>query len=264
LVRRDPEGKEPDGVAYPWTDLTWLLHRGGVSWGYYVAQGTQPDCDAGAFYCPPKPQTVTTPEIWNPLPDFQTTHEDHQLSDIRPVTAFRRAARGGHLPAVSWVVPDGIHSEHPPSSIAVGQAYVTRLVNDVMRGPDWKHTAIFLTWDDWGGFYDHVAPPRVDGLGYGFRVPGIVISPYARKGLVDQQTLSFDAYLKFIEDDFLGGQRIDPRTDGRPDPRPGVRETAPILGDLRRDFDFSQRPRRPVVLTPWPNPALKHARGPAF
>ena len=102
-----------------------------------------------------------------------------------------------------------------------------------MRSPDWKSTAIFLSWDDWGGFYDHVVPPHVDENGYGLRVPGIVISPYARRGFIDHQTLSHDAYVKFIEDDFLGGERIDPKTDGRPDRRPTVRENVPILGDLR-------------------------------
>ena len=85
--------------------------------------------------------------------------------------------------------------------------------------------------------------PRVDKFGYGLRVPALVISPYARRGYIDHQTLSFDAYLKFIEDDFLHGRRIDPRTDGRPDPRPDVRENARILGDLVSDFDFHQKPR---------------------
>jgi phospholipase C len=78
----------------------------------------------------------------------------------------------------------------------------------------------------------------------------LVISPYARQGYVDHQTLSFDAYLKFIEDDFLGGQRLNPATDGRPDPRPGVRENAPILGNLVNDFNFNQQPRNPLVLNP--------------
>ena len=81
-------------------------------------------------------------------------------------------------------------------------------------------------------------------------MPGIVISPYVRRGFVDHQTLSFDAYVKFIEDDFLQGQRLDPRTDGRPDPRPDVRERAPQLGNLVRDFDFSQKPRPPFILPP--------------
>jgi Phosphoesterase family len=117
-----------------------------------------------------------------------------------------------------------------------------------MKSPDWNSTAIFLTWDDWGGFYDHIAPPVVDRYGYGLRVPGIVISPYAKRGYIDHQILSSDAYLKFIEDDFLGGARLNPRTDGRPDPRPDIRENAPALGNLIYDFNFSQRPRPPVLL----------------
>jgi phospholipase C len=129
---------------------------------------------------------------------------------------------------------------------------VTSIVNAIMSGPDWKSTAIFVTWDDWGGFYDHVVPPVVDHNGYGLRVPGIVISPYARRGYVDHQILSFDAYAKFIEDDFLRGERLDPATDGRPDPRPSVRENAPVLGNLVRDFDFRQKPRRPMILEPHP------------
>src|ERR1700730_16294019 len=117
-----------------------------------------------------------------------------------------------------------------------------------MNGPNWDSTAIFLAWDDWGGFYDHMAPPTVDRNGYGIRVPGIVISPYAKQGYVDHQTLSFDAYLKFIEDDFLNGHSLDPPTDGRPDPRTTVRENAPILGNLVNDFDFSQAPRPRLIL----------------
>ncbi len=84
--------------------------------------------------------------------------------------------------------------------------------------------------------------------GFGLRVPALVISPYARRGLVDHQLLSFDAYAKFIEDDFLGSARLDPRTDGRPDPRPSVRESLPQLGNLVRDFDFRQKPRPPLLL----------------
>jgi phospholipase C len=164
------------------------------------------------------------------------------------VQSFFRAARAGTLPAVSWIAPAQAVSEHPPALVTAGQAYVTRLIDAVMRSKDWSSTAIFLSWDDWGGFYDHVVPPRVDAQGYGLRVPGLVISPYARRGFVDHQVLSHDAYLKFIEDDFLGGARIDPKTDGRPDPRPDVRERASVLGNLVKDFDFSQKPRPPLVL----------------
>ena len=245
---------------YAWTDLTYLLHKYNVSWGYYIVKGSQPDCaDGDDVTCPAVKQDAHTPGIWNPLPWFDTVRQDGQLGNIQPVDNFLSAARTGRLPAVSWVVPSGAVSEHPPSSIAAGQTYVTNLINAVMRGPDWSSTAIFLAWDDWGGFYDHVRPPHVDGNGYGMRVPAMVISPYAKRGVIDSNTLSFDAYLKFIEDDFLGGARIDPRTDGRPDPRPNVREDVTLLGDLANAFNFKQRPLPPVILPlhPAPGPASR-------
>jgi phospholipase C len=237
--------------AYPWTDLTYLLHKHHVSWRYYVFKGREPDCeDDASIVCHPKRQNAKTPGIWNPLPWFDTVHADHQLRNITSISHFYRAARRGTLPAVSWVIPNDKMSEHPPSLVSAGQAYVTGLINTIMRGPDWKSTAILLAWDDWGGFYDHVVPPVVDGQGYGLRVPAMVISPYARRSYIDHQTLSFDAYAKFIEDDFIGGQRLDPADDGRPDSRPEVRENARALGNLISDFDFNQKPRRPLILNP--------------
>ena len=233
---------------YAWTDLTYLLHKNGVSWGYYVADGTQPDCADGAALCTPPLQQAGTLSIWNPLPFFDTVQQDGEAGNIRPLTTFLTAAQNGTLPAVSWVVPNSAQSEHPPASVSNGQAYVTGLVNALMQGPAWSSTAIFLAWDDWGGFYDHKVPPSVDQNGYGFRVPGLVISPYAKQGYIDHQVLSFDAYTKFIEDAFLGGQRLNPASDGRPDPRPDVRETAAQLGDLNQDFDFTQSPRPPLLL----------------
>lgn len=242
---------------YAWTDLTYLLFKNKVSWAYYVTAGTQPDCANDAMDCPPLPQNAKTPEIWNPLPWFDTVNQDGQAENIQDIANFYKAAKAGSLPSVSWVVPNGRVSDHPPALVSESQAYVTGLINAIMQGPNWSSTAIFLAWDDWGGFYDHVAPPVVDQNGYGLRVPALVISPYARKGYIDHQTLSFDAYLKFIEDDFLGGLRIDPQTDGRPDLRPTVRENVPILGDLTQDFDFNQAPVKPLVLPvhPAPGPA---------
>jgi phospholipase C len=250
-----PEGVEPSNPDYAWTDLTYLLHRRGISWGYYVFAGSEPDCENDeSVTCSPVGQNAKTPGIWNPLPYFDTVRQDGQLGNIQSLRAFYAAAHAGTLPAVSWVAPNRKVSEHPPASVKAGQAFVTSLINAVMRSPDWPSTAIFVSWDDWGGFYDHAAPPQVDQNGYGLRVPGLVISPYARRGFIDHQTLSHDAYLKFIEDDFLGGERIDPATDGRPDPRPDVREANPVLGDLTADFDFGQRPASPFILPSHPAP----------
>jgi phospholipase C len=262
---QNPGGtKAQRGTAdYAWTDLTYLLHKANVSWGYYISAGTEPDCEDDQIGCNPATQNAKTPSIWNPLPNFDTVQQDGQLGNINGVTDFYASAKDGTLPAVSWVIPNGTVSEHPPALVSTGEGYVTSLVNAVMQGPDWNSTAIFLSWDDWGGFYDHVVPPTVDQNGYGLRVPGIVISPYAKQGYIDHQVLSFDAYLKFIEDDFLASQRLDPTTDGRPDPRPDVRENVPVLGDLANDFDFSQTPRPPVLLAPVPgNPSPTPASTP--
>ena len=239
-----------DGAPRPyvWADITWLLHNYGVSWAYYVGKDSciRPPCS--------KPTEESTNPIMNPLPGFKTVQVTKQFNDIRPNTEFFDAAANGTLPSVSWVVPTLGVSEHPPDSIALGQEWVTSVVNAVMQGPpdQWLHTAIFITWDDWGGFYDHVKPIRIDENGYGIRVPGILISPFARRGYIDSQTLSFDAYLKLVEDRFLGGQRLDPLTDGWPDSRPTVREAAPQLGDLSQEFDFTQSPAPPLVLDPTP------------
>jgi phospholipase C len=240
---------------YAWTDMTYLLHKYGVSWGYYVFQGTEPDCESDtAMTCTPVAQGPKTPGIWNPLPHFTDVQQDGQLGNVQTLTNFYAAAHNGTLPAVSWIDPNGTVSEHPPALVSKGQTYVTGLVNAIMQSPDWSSTAIFLSWDDWGGFYDHVVPPSVDQNGYGLRVPGMVISPYARAGYIDHQILSHDAYNKFIEAAFLGGQQLNPATDGRPDPRPDVREANPLLGDLTSDFNFNQPARAPVILSPHPAP----------
>jgi phospholipase C len=242
---------------FSYTDLTYLLHQDGVSWGYYVFQGPEPDCERdSAMVCQPNQQSPQTISIWNPLPHFSDVHQDNQLGNIQSLNNFFSAAKDGTLPSVSWVIPNNWVSEHPPSRVTAGQTYVTGLINALMRSPDWGSTAVFLTWDDWGGFYDHEMPPSVDGLGYGIRVPGLLISPWAKHNYIDHQVLSHDAYLKFIEDDFLGGQRLDPATDGRPDSRPDVRENASQLGDLSSEFDFTQQPSAPDILPVCPTTDL--------
>ena len=252
------KGGENDGALhYAWTDMTYLLHKAGISWGYYVFNGTEPDCEQDqAMTCQPVPQNVKTPGIWNPLPSFTDVAQDQQGGNIQSLTNFYTAAKSGTLPAVSWIDPTGKVSEHPTALVSAGQTYVTGLINAIMQGPDWNSTAIFLSWDDWGGFYDHVVPPSVDANGYGLRVPGMLISPYAKQGMIDSQVLSHDAYNKFIEADFLGGQQLNPATDGRPDPRISVREASSQLGDLTSEFNFSQSPRAPVILPVCPTTDL--------
>ena len=233
-------------ITNAWTDITWLLYNEHVPWAYYVQTGDQPDCDNdSAETCPPVAQSYLTPAIWNPLPVFEDVQKDHQLRNIRPLSDYFASAKAGTLPAVSWVTPSQADSEHPPASVHQGQAYVTAVVNAAMKSPDWDSTAIFLQWDDWGGFYDNVIPPVVDQNGYGLRVPGLMISAYAKTGFIDHQTLSSDAYLKFIEDDFLGGSRLNPKTDGRPDPRPDVREDAKHPGQHGRRLRFQPEAARP-------------------
>jgi len=243
LMPRDRTTTVPEPFA--WTDLTWLLHAHHISWGYYLDHGAQSTTNPNGV-----------PKLWDVMPGFTDVNQDNQEGNVQPLTSFFSQAGAGTLPAVSWIVPDQQDSEHPNALVSTGQAYVTRIINAVMSSSDWNSSAIFLAWDDWGGFYDNVVPPSVDSLGYGIRVPALVISPYAQRGYIDPQTLSYDAYLRFIEDDFLGGARLNPGTDGRPDPRPDVRESLPILGNLVNDFNFSQSPLPPLILNPCPPSTL--------
>ena len=238
-----------DEPIWGWTDITYLLEKQDVSWAYYVGNDT---CLFDP--CSSDKEGRRTASQQNPLPWFTTVRQNRQIDNIAPHADYYRAAADGTLPSVSWVMPYNGAGEHPHSGEPIwkGMRHVTNIVNAAMNGPDWDSTAIFITWDDWGGFFDHVKPIRIDGNGYGIRVPGLLVSPWARSGMIDSQTLSFDAYLKLIEDLFLGGQRLDPRTDGRPDPRPTVREDASELGDLLREFSFAQEPLPPLVLDPSP------------
>src|SRR5262249_31655624 len=133
-----PPREPPD---YAWTDLTFLLHRQGVSWAYYVEKGSEPDCEDDEATCPELPQDSRTPGIWNPLLWFETVHEDGEVENIRDLSEYFSAAANGSLPHVVWITPAQKHSEHPPALISDGQAYVTSIVNAAMQGPDWESTA---------------------------------------------------------------------------------------------------------------------------
>ncbi|MGA9161643.1 MAG: alkaline phosphatase family protein [Actinomycetota bacterium] len=196
------------------------LEEAGVPWAYYAAQPGQP----GYF--------------WNALNGIAGVfHSDLWRPErIRSVDRLPADIRAGRLPAVTWVTPRFELSDHPPESTCFAHNWLTGVVNAIMESDDWEHTALFLTWDEWGGFYDHVPPPEVDHIGFGFRVPTLLISPYARKGYVDHAEAEFSTPLKFIEDNWglpYLTQRIqrthnfehafafgrNPRTDARPLPQ---------------------------------------------
>ena len=165
---------------------------------------------------------------------------------IDPASRFTSDALSGRLPAVSWISSPWRVSEHPTSGGECrGENWTTRLIDAVMNGPDWKSTAIFLTWDDFGGFYDHVPPPQVDRFGFGFRVPMLVISPYTWHGLIDHTTEEFSSVLKFIERDFS----LPPLTARDRD-----------ASDMAQDFDFSMHRRRPDPLPVHPCPLTPPVR----
>ena len=208
---------------------------------------------------------------WNPLPRFTTFvakyHADptYWTQHVVKIDRYLLDIEHHQLPSVSWIMPSEDVSEHPAQGIRAGMNYVTTLVNAIMTSPYWTNTVILITWDEWGGFYDHLPPPiadrEADGriIGYGIRVPGLVLSAYVPAGRIDHQTLSPDSYNRLIEDLFLGSQRLDPKTDGRPDDRPDVREALRTVmdrvtekripvGDLLNDFDFHQTPLPPLAL----------------
>src|SRR4029077_15202214 len=159
----------------------------GVTWKYYLGQGMDPHCGGDPTEGKPKALGPTVPRSWNPLPDFDDVVSDGEGANVQGVDNFYQDVKAGSLPAVSWIVPSSNVSEHPTALVSTGQAYVTALVNTIMQSQYWDSTVIFLSWDDWGGFYDHVVPPSVDKAGYGIRVPAIPTSPWVKKGPIDQQ-----------------------------------------------------------------------------
>jgi phospholipase C len=266
-----PNPGVPSGnkVIYPWVNLFQLLDTHQVSWKYYLGQGTEPDCDDDQMTCDPQLQKTGLPSYWNPAPSFawvQAQGQAYVTAHNPNIDQFLVDIKNGVLPQVAWVVPAQDYSEHPVAGITAGQDYVTSLVNAVMQSPYWSDTAIFLSWDDWGGFYDHVVPPVVDRNdtknpieGFGLRVPGLLISAYARSGMIDHNVLSTDSYARFIETLFMDDTRLDPVQMGEPDSRPTIRDkitqvrfmngdVVPV-GGLDAEFDFGQKPLPPLILS---------------
>jgi phosphoesterase family protein len=146
-----PAEPDPKGF-YSWTPLTYVLDAKKVSWRYYLAQGTTPDCDNDEAECPPVTQLANVPSIWNPLPLFAAVKSaGEETTNVVTIDHFYADAKAGTLPAVSWIAPSGEVSEHPPNLVSEGQAYVTSLVNVISQDPVlWANTAIFVFWDELG------------------------------------------------------------------------------------------------------------------
>lgn len=205
-------------AVYTFPTIAELLRNTHVSWKYYDEK--------------PNPRQHS---LWNPLPGFRQFQQSPELmSHLVGMNQFYKDAKSGHLPQVCWIVPNYADSEHPPCDSARGMWHVTDLVNAIMRSSAWSSTVIVITWDDYGGFYDHVAPPAVDQFGYGPRVPALVISPYARPGFCCHTTFDFTSPLKLIEERF--NLKSLTSRDGE-------------ANDMLDCFNFQQKPVAPDVIT---------------
>jgi phospholipase C len=177
-------GPPPGGFEF--STMADLLESSNLPWKYYEGSSY-----SKSFYW------------WNPLPGFKAFRNNQDLmSHLVPNIEYFRDLRDGTLPSVAWVVPNWQESEHPIANIQLGMWYVTTFVNALMKSPYWNNTVLVITWDDYGGFYDHVPPPQVDYYGYGPRVPALVISPYGVAGFIDKTQYDFTSVLRFIEDRF--------------------------------------------------------------
>ncbi len=183
------------------------------------------------YYAPPSGQSGYT---WSTFDAIKHIRYGQDWKYVVPTEQFMSDANSGNLPTVSWVVTPGDVSEHPSASVCVGENWTVKMLNALMRGPDWWSSAVFLTWDDFGGFYDHVPPLQVDGYGLGFRVPLLIISPFAKQGFIDHTLFEFSSMLLFAE-----------HTLGLP--TLSVRDKR--ANDMMDAFNFEQRPRTPLILT---------------
>ncbi len=223
--------QKPDGrlttepPCFDFQTLADSLEAAHVSWKYYA---------------PPKGNYGYQ---WSVLDAIKHIREsplwtEHVVDDDQ----FASDARSGKLPAVSWLVT-GDASEHPPLSTCAGENWTVQQLNAVMQGPEWNSTVVFLTWDDFGGFYDHVPPPAIGTSTLGPRVPLLIISPYARKGYVSHTQYEFSSFLKFAEDRFG---------------LPALTARDSKAGDMLDSFDFNQEPQPTLILQEHSCPIAPH------
>jgi phospholipase C len=158
---------------------------------------------------------------------------------ILPPDRFVKDLAHGRLPSVSWLTPQLERSEHPPGSMCQGENWTVEMLNALMKSSAWRSTAVVLTWDDYGGFYDHVAPPHPDLYGFGPRVPALIISPWAKRG-INKEQLSFDSVLNLIETVFDVPRLPLQRQASTGDTASG--------DDMLGGFDFGQKPLPKLIL----------------
>ncbi len=225
----DSEGKEK--AVPPCFDFQTegdLLNKAGIPWAYYAATETQRGYIWSAY------SAIRRYRMHEARWQRHMFSVDNVISDIH----------AGRLQPVTWVTPRFELSEHPEYSFCHGENWSVKVIDAIMASPMWKDTAIFLTWDDYGGFYDHVPPPQVDEFGFGIRVPLLVISPYAKPGYVMSERGEFSSVLRFIEDNW-GLTQLTHRDQN----------ATPMLSA----FDFRQEPRPPE-----PQPQRTDCPGPKF
>lgn len=182
------------------------------------------------YYGPPQGQPGYNLTVYDAINHIRNS--SLWAEHVVPDTDFVNDALNGNLPAVSWLVTNKA-SEHPPNATCYGENWTVQQINAIMQGPDWASTAIFLTWDDFGGFYDHVYPPQLDTYGLGPRVPLLIISPYAIPGHISSTQYEFSSVLKTIEERY----NLQPLTERDRD-----------ANDMWDSFNFNQSPNPPLIL----------------
>jgi phospholipase C len=232
VIGNPPTGFDWSGVSLNWSTLAQEMTDANVSWAWYDGNNRP-----------------LQPNIWDVLPLFTyfQNNPSQLVEHVKNTNHLLTDIQEGNLPAVSWIMPGGwvpptypaackgqSPSEHPPARSDCGMDYVAYLVDQIMQSSYWSSSAIIITWDDYGGFYDHVAPPQIDAYGEGFRVPTLVISPWAKHGYIDHTQYEFGSLLRLAEDNFNL-------------PSLGVRDVR--ANDMMNSFDFSQAPQ-PTLIEP--------------
>lgn len=205
------------------------LEERGISWKFYIR-----NYDPNLNYRTAKELDFLPPQVqWVPLLSFDRFLDDPKLSShIVDLDEYYKDLENGTLPAVSYVLLLGA-TEHPISDISLGEKATRTMLNTLMQSSAWDSSAFFITYDDWGGWYDHVPPSQIDDRGYGFRVPALLVSPYARMGQIDHTLLDHTSILKFIEENW----NISP-----------LAERDAQANNFTSAFDFSMTPRPPILV----------------